>query len=52
VKCAYNKAVLDLSAEEDRLNVYAGELDVRPPLKARDAAGSGFVRGVAAGLDS
>src|SRR5258706_15285857 len=32
-KLAENSRVLDLLAEDDRLNVYAGKLEVRPPLR-------------------
>jgi hypothetical protein len=30
---AQNAQLLDLLAEDSRLNVYAGELEVRPPLR-------------------
>ena len=30
VRCAHNSQLLDTLAEDNRLNVYAGELEVRP----------------------
>ena len=41
-KRAHSAQILDLIFEDDRLNVYAGELEVRPPAAPTTRVGEGW----------